>query len=139
MSSCLAHQKFSSYTSFHLDKSYNFLRFRTISLIKLFLKHEKLLQRSVIFNKAADWRQSSAWNFIKNNCPSQFLKLYNEACSTKSRYTLHIFWQNLSFHLAFTFQKVMPELRIQWYIDTISSVPPMLLVGTIHCLLVQDI
>ena len=63
----------------HPDASYNFLCFGTISLIS---KREKLLRRSSIFNKVADWRQPSAWNFIKNNTPSQFFKFYNEACNT---------------------------------------------------------
>ena len=115
---------------------YTFLCFGTISLI---FKHGKLLRRWAIFIKAADWKESSAWNFIKNNTPSPLFKFYNDAYSTKSRYTLHIIWQNLSFHPVFIFPKVVPELRIQGYIYTISSLPPMLLVGTIHYLLVQDI
>ena len=44
-----------------------------------------------------------------------------------------------SFHPVFVFPKVIPELRIQRYIDTIFSLPPMFLVGTIHYFLVQDI
>ena len=115
----------------HPDTLYTFLCFGTISLI---LKHEKLLRRA-----DWNWKQSSAKSFIKNNTPSPFFKFYNEVYSTKSRYTLHIFWQNLNFHPVFIFPKVIPELRVRWYIDTISSLPPMLLVVTIHYLLVQDI
>ena len=58
-------------------------------------------------------KQSTAWNFIKNDTPSPFFKFYNEVYSTKSRYKQHIISQNLSFHPVFTFPKVISELRIE--------------------------
>ena len=84
-------------------------------------------------------QNEGTWNFIKNNTLLQVFKFYNEAYNTKSRYTLHIFWQNLSFHPVLIFTKVIPELRIQSYINIISSLSPILLVGTIRYLLTQDI
>ena len=109
------------------DKPSNFLCFRNISLI---LKHEKLLRRSCRLKAVDDW------NFIKNNSPSQFFNSYNEAYSNKTRYTLNLFWQNLSTHLVFI-SWVLPEMWVQWYINTISPLPHMFLVGTIHYSFVQ--
>ena len=135
MPSCLAHQTFSSLLP---DTSCTFLCFGTISLI---LKHERLLRRRAIFIKTADQKQSSAWNFIKNNTPSPILSFIMKII-VPNRDIHNISFDKTSirsFHPVFVFPKVIPELRIQRYIDTIFSLPPMFLVGTIHYFLVQDI
>ena len=98
------------------------------------------MQRSTISNKAADWKQTSTRNFIKNNTHQQFFKFYNEVhivlkCAVHYAVSVLTF----SFHPVFViFPKVISELQIQWYIDKIFSLPPMPLVGTIHYLHVQD-
>ena len=97
----------------------NFSCFGTISLI---LKCEKLMQRSAISNKAADWQQTSTRNFIKNNTHQQFFKFYNEVHIVLKcivHYTVSVL--TFSFHPVFAiFPKVISELQIQWYIDKIS-------------------
>ena len=75
---------------------------------------------------------------LKTTLLHSFFKFYNEAYNQIALYTTYLLTK-FEFPSSIDIYKVTPELRIQSYIDTISSLPPMLLVDTIHYLLVQDI
>ena len=135
MPSCLAHPTFSSLLP---DTSCTFLRFGTIRLI---LKHEKVLRRKALYIKTADRKSHQPGILSKITLLHRFLSFIMELI-VPNRDIHNISFDKTfirSFHPVFVFPKVIPELWIQIYIDTIFSLPPMFLVGTIHYFLVQDI